>query len=108
VFVQVGRLGLEPRTHGLKVRCSTIELTPRVKILSELLFRWPNASRSRGVAPGERGSTGPAFVLPGVGAVWWWLAGRQARAGPSRASIWVQAVSSQAMATSSHQIWFWA
>jgi hypothetical protein len=25
----VGRLGLEPRTHGLKVRCSTIELTPR-------------------------------------------------------------------------------
>jgi hypothetical protein len=26
----VGRLGLEPRTHGLKVRCSTIELTPRV------------------------------------------------------------------------------
>jgi hypothetical protein len=24
----VGRLGLEPRTHGLKVRCSTIELTP--------------------------------------------------------------------------------
>jgi hypothetical protein len=29
VFVLVGRLGLEPRTHGLKVRCSTIELTPR-------------------------------------------------------------------------------
>jgi hypothetical protein len=27
-FSQVGRLGLEPRTHGLKVRCSTIELTP--------------------------------------------------------------------------------
>ena len=27
--VRVGRLGLEPRTHGLKVRCSTIELTPR-------------------------------------------------------------------------------
>jgi hypothetical protein len=26
---RVGRLGLEPRTHGLKVRCSTIELTPR-------------------------------------------------------------------------------
>ena len=26
----VGRLGLEPRTHGLKVRCSTIELTPLV------------------------------------------------------------------------------
>ena len=26
----VGRLGLEPRTHGLKVRCSAIELTPRV------------------------------------------------------------------------------
>ena len=25
----VGRLGLEPRTYGLKVRCSTIELTPR-------------------------------------------------------------------------------
>ena len=23
----VGRLGLEPRTNGLKVRCSTIELT---------------------------------------------------------------------------------
>jgi hypothetical protein len=35
----VGRLGLEPRTHGLKVRCSTIELTPRVKRLSELVFR---------------------------------------------------------------------
>jgi site-specific DNA recombinase len=28
----VGRLGLEPRTHGLKVRCSTIELTPRVSL----------------------------------------------------------------------------
>ncbi len=28
VFWLVGRLGLEPRTHGLKVRCSTIELTP--------------------------------------------------------------------------------
>src|SRR5215813_5039616 len=27
-FWLVGRLGLEPRTHGLKVRCSTIELTP--------------------------------------------------------------------------------
>jgi large repetitive protein len=27
-LAQVGRLGLEPRTHGLKVRCSTIELTP--------------------------------------------------------------------------------
>ncbi len=27
----VGRLGLEPRTHGLKVRCSTIELTPRLR-----------------------------------------------------------------------------
>jgi hypothetical protein len=26
---KVGRLGLEPRTHGLKVRCSTIELTPQ-------------------------------------------------------------------------------
>jgi integrase len=26
---RVGRLGLEPRTDGLKVRCSTIELTPR-------------------------------------------------------------------------------
>jgi hypothetical protein len=25
---QVGRLGLEPRTYGLKVRCSAIELTP--------------------------------------------------------------------------------
>ena len=25
----VGRLGLEPRTNGLKVHCSTIELTPR-------------------------------------------------------------------------------
>jgi hypothetical protein len=25
---RVGRRGLEPRTHGLKVRCSTIELTP--------------------------------------------------------------------------------
>jgi hypothetical protein len=24
----VGRLGLEPRTYGLKVRCSAIELTP--------------------------------------------------------------------------------
>ena len=29
-MVVVGRLGLEPRTHGLKVRCSTIELTPRM------------------------------------------------------------------------------
>jgi hypothetical protein len=26
----VGRLGLEPRTNGLKVHCSTIELTPLV------------------------------------------------------------------------------
>jgi hypothetical protein len=33
--------------------------------------------------------------------------GSQARAGPSRASICVQAVSSQAMATSSHQICSW-
>jgi hypothetical protein len=32
----------------------------------------------------------------------------QARAGPSRASIAIQAVSSRAMATSSHQIWFWS
>jgi hypothetical protein len=32
VFVRVGRLGLEPRTHGLKVRCSTIELTPRRRL----------------------------------------------------------------------------
>jgi hypothetical protein len=31
----------------------------------------------------------------------------QVRAGPSRASICIQAVSSQAIATSSHQIWFW-
>jgi hypothetical protein len=31
--------------------------------------------------------------------------GSQARAGPARASIAIQAVSSQAMATSSHQIW---
>jgi hypothetical protein len=32
----VGRLGLEPRTHGLKVRCSTIELTPRENHASDL------------------------------------------------------------------------
>jgi hypothetical protein len=25
----VGRLGFEPRTHGLKVRCTAIVLTPR-------------------------------------------------------------------------------
>ena len=25
----VGRLGFEPRTNGLKVRCSTVELTAR-------------------------------------------------------------------------------
>jgi acyl carrier protein len=34
--------------------------------------------------------------------------GSHARAGPSRASIVIQAVSSHAMATSSHQTWFWA
>src|ERR1017187_1834458 len=28
ITVMVGRPGLEPGTHGLKVRCSTIELTP--------------------------------------------------------------------------------
>jgi hypothetical protein len=34
--------------------------------------------------------------------------GSQRRAGPARASIWVQASSSHARAVSSHQIWFWA
>jgi hypothetical protein len=34
--------------------------------------------------------------------------GSQARAGPSRAGICIQAVSSQAIATSSHQTWFWS
>jgi hypothetical protein len=29
VALRVARLGLEPRTDGLKVRCSTIELTRR-------------------------------------------------------------------------------
>jgi hypothetical protein len=33
--------------------------------------------------------------------------GSQRRAGPGRASIAVQASSSQASATISHQIWFW-
>lgn len=33
--------------------------------------------------------------------------GFQARAGPSRASICIQVVSSHAIVTSSHQIWFW-
>ncbi len=28
----VGRLGLEPRTHGLKVRCTTVVLTPRLPL----------------------------------------------------------------------------
>jgi hypothetical protein len=35
----VGRLGLEPRTDGLKVRCSAIELTPLEKLLSDLPFQ---------------------------------------------------------------------
>jgi hypothetical protein len=43
----VGRLGLEPRTHGLKVRCSTIELTPRLERLSDLLFYWLLVVRGR-------------------------------------------------------------
>jgi len=34
--------------------------------------------------------------------------GSQARAGPSRARSCIQAVTSQAIATSSHQIWFWS
>ena len=34
--------------------------------------------------------------------------GSQGRAGPSRVSICIQAVSSLAMATSSHQIWIWS
>lgn len=34
--------------------------------------------------------------------------GSQVRAAPSRASSWIQAGSSLAMATSSHQSWFWS
>jgi hypothetical protein len=43
MFSLVGRLGLEPRTHGLKVRCSTIELTPRKSslLICTFLLWWP-------------------------------------------------------------------
>ena len=52
----VGRLGLEPRTHGLKVRCSTIELTPRGA-------RRANATAGSVPTPGSS----PAFGAPRQG-----------------------------------------
>jgi site-specific DNA recombinase len=70
----VGRLGLEPRTHGLKVRCSTIELTPRVYNDTDLRFhalcrhfavrRWLAAPV---LLPGTdwRHATSPTALLPG-------------------------------------------
>jgi hypothetical protein len=72
----VGRLGLEPRTHGLKVRCSTIELTPlgltRALTCSFLLY-----IASVAAVPPQLfwcHSFGTAWPLPALPATPWQLA----------------------------------